>query len=103
MAWRAVAPSYPRSRLLHKTSADKIADKGADYILALKGNQASLHCDIELFVKEQKSVNFAQAKISTCQTIDADHGRIETRHATLIHDVGWLQDRHGWPALKAVT
>ena len=82
--------------------ARKIIDKGADYILALKGNQASLHCDIELFVKEQKSINFAQAKISTCQTIDADHGRIETRHATLIHDVGWLQDRHDWPALKAV-
>jgi predicted transposase YbfD/YdcC len=82
--------------------ARKIIDKGADYILALKGNQASLHGDIELFVKEQKYVNFAQAKISTCQTIDADHGRIETRHATLIHDVGWLQDRHDWPGLKAV-
>lgn len=82
--------------------ARKIIDKGADYILALKGNQPALQDDIELFVKEQKSVNFAQAKISTCQTIDADHGRIETRHATLIHDVGWLQDRHDWPALKAV-
>lgn len=82
--------------------ARKIIDKGADYILALKGNQASLHGDIELFVKEQKYVNFAQAKISTCQTIDAGHGRIETRHATLIHDVGWLQDRHDWPGLKAV-
>lgn len=82
--------------------ARKIIDKGADYILALKGNQASLHDDIKLFVKEQKSVNFAQAKISTCQTIDADHGRIETRRATLIHDVGWLQDRHDWPGLKAV-
>lgn len=82
--------------------ARKIIDKGADYILALKGNQASLHGDIELFVKEQKYVNFAQAKISTCQTIDAGHGRIETRHATLIHDVGWLQDRHDWPGLNAV-
>jgi predicted transposase YbfD/YdcC len=82
--------------------ARKIVDKGADYVLALKGNQASLLGDVEILVKEQKSVNFAQAKISTCQTIDADHGRIETRHTTLIHDVGWLQDRHDWPGLKAV-
>lgn len=82
--------------------ARKIVGKGADYILALKGNQPALQDDIELFVKEQKSVNFAQAKISTFQTIDADHGRIETRHATLIHDVDWLQDRHDWPGLKAV-
>lgn len=82
--------------------ARKIIGKGADYILALKGNQASLHDDVDLFVKEQKNVNFAETEISTCQTIDADHGRIETRRATLIHDVGWLQDRHDWPALKAV-
>ena len=77
---------------------DLLSIKGADYILVLKGNQASLLSDVELFVKEQKSINFAQAKISTHQTIDADHGRIET----LIHDTGWLQDRHDWPALKAV-
>jgi predicted transposase YbfD/YdcC len=82
--------------------AQKIVDKGADYVLALKGNQASLLGDVELIVKEQKSVNFAQAEISTHQTIDADHGRIETRHATLIHNVDWLQDRHDWPGLKAV-
>ena len=82
--------------------ARKIVDKGADYVLALKGNQASLLGDVEPFLKEQKSVNFEQAEISTHQTIDADHGRIETRHATLIHDVGWLQDRHDWPALKAM-
>jgi predicted transposase YbfD/YdcC len=77
---------------------DLLSIKGADYILVLKGNQASLLSDVELFVKEQKSINFAQAKISTHQTIDADHGRIET----LIRDTGWLQDRHDWPALKAV-
>ena len=82
--------------------ARKIIDKGADYILALKGNQTSLLADVKLFVKEQKSVNFAQTEIDRCQTIDADHGRIETRRVTLIQDVGWLQDRHDWPGLQAV-
>ena len=36
--------------------AQKIIDKKADYILALKGNQGSLRDDVELFVAEQKAV-----------------------------------------------
>ena len=36
----------------------------------------------------------------TYQQVDGGHGRIETR--TVSHDVGWLQDRHGWPGLKAI-
>ena len=34
--------------------AQKILDKKADYVLALKGNQGSLREDVELFVAEQK-------------------------------------------------
>ena len=34
--------------------------------------------------------------------VDGGHGRIETRVATVSHDVGWLQDRHDWPGLKAI-
>jgi predicted transposase YbfD/YdcC len=41
--------------------------------------------------------------ISQDTTIDADHGRIETRTTTVIHDVEWLQKRHDWPGLKAVV
>ena len=33
--------------------AQKIMDKKADYILALKGNQGTLRDDVELFVKEK--------------------------------------------------
>ena len=36
------------------------------------------------------------------QTVDGDHGRIETRTYTAIHDVAWLQERHGWPGLQGV-
>ena len=35
--------------------------------------------------------------------MDADHGRIETRTAIVIHDAGWLNHRHDWPGLKAVA
>jgi predicted transposase YbfD/YdcC len=83
--------------------AAKIVDKKADYILALKGNQGSLNDDVAVFVAEQKANNFADTQVSRHQTIDADHGRVETRKYTVIHDVAWLQERHKWPALKAVV
>ena len=83
--------------------AQTILDRKADYILALKGNQGSLKDDVKLFVDEQKAVGFRDAKISRDKTVDGDHGRIETREVTVIHDVGWLQERHDWPGLKSVV
>lgn len=44
--------------------AQKIVDKKADYILALKGNQGTLREDVELFAAEQKANDF---KVSTAE------------------------------------
>jgi predicted transposase YbfD/YdcC len=83
--------------------AKRIIDKKADYVLALKGNQGSLHKDVEVFAAEQKARNFADTTISQDTMIDGDHGRIETRTTTVMHDVGWLRQRHAWPGLNAVV
>jgi predicted transposase YbfD/YdcC len=83
--------------------AQKIIDKQADYVLALKGNQGALREDVELFAIEQKARGFADTRISQDTTIDGDHGRIETRTTTVIHNIEWLQQRHNWPGLKAVV
>ena len=83
--------------------ARKIADKKADYVLALKGDQGSLREDVEVFIAEQQAVGFKDCEISQDRTIDGDHDRIETRITTVIHDAEWLQERHDWPGLKAVV
>jgi predicted transposase YbfD/YdcC len=83
--------------------AQKVVEKKADYVLALKGNQGSLREDVELFVAEQKAAGFKHTRISTDQTVDGDHGRIETRTTTVIHDVTWLRERHDWPGLRSVV
>lgn len=83
--------------------ARKVIDKKADYVLALKGNQGTLREDVELFANEQKTRNFNDTTVTRDETVDGDHGRIETRRTTVIHDVGWLQKRHNWPGLKAVV
>jgi predicted transposase YbfD/YdcC len=83
--------------------AQKIVDKKADYILALKGNQGTLRDDVELFVTEQKAKSFQDTTVSRHQTVDGEHGRIETRDITVIHDVEWLQKSHQWPDLNSVV
>jgi predicted transposase YbfD/YdcC len=83
--------------------AHKIVEKKADYVLALKGNQSSLREDVEVLVAEQQANGFADTTISRDTTVDGDHGRIETRTTTVIHDVEWLQKRHNWPGLKGIV
>lgn len=83
--------------------AREILDKKADYVLALKGNQGTLREDVELFVAEQKGRDFKDTTTSRDETVDGDHGRIETRTTTVIHDVAWLLKRHDWPGLNGIV
>jgi predicted transposase YbfD/YdcC len=83
--------------------AQEILNKKADYVLALKGNQGTLREDVEVFTAEQKANGFKDTKVSRHETVDGDHGRIETRTYTAIHDVDWIQERHDWPGLKGVV
>jgi predicted transposase YbfD/YdcC len=77
--------------------AQQIIDRGGDYALALKGNQGTLHDDVTRFLDDPAS------QITTAiPAVDADHGRIETRTATVSTDIGWLQKDHQWPGLKAI-
>lgn len=80
-----------------RTIAQQIIGQGGDYALALKGNQATLHDDVRLFLDDP-----ARSGGVTARTVDGDHGRIETRTASVSTDIGWLQDNHDWPGLKAI-
>jgi predicted transposase YbfD/YdcC len=80
-----------------RTIAAQIVEQGGDYALALKGNQGTLHEDVVLLVDDPET------KSATAQpVVDADHGRIETRTATVSTEIDWLQKQHQWPGLKAV-
>ena len=77
--------------------AQQIVDQGGDYVLALKGNQGTLHDDVRTYLDDPAS------KVTASKpTVDADHGRIETRTATVSTDIDWLQDDHHWPGLAAI-
>ena len=83
--------------------AQTIIDRGADYLLALKANQPGLHDDVALWFDDGLEDGFAEAAVDFHQTVDADHGRIETRRHWVAHDIDWLQQRHDWPGLAAIA
>lgn len=62
-----------------KEIAKEIVDQGADYVLALKGNQESLHTAVIDYLDEQIGNDFEGVDARTHTTKEDAHGRQETR------------------------
>lgn len=84
--------------------AQKILDKGADYLLAVKENWPNLHGEIERYFDAAPD-----GTLDRFDTTDGEHGRIEIRRHAVSHDVDWLiTDRRfpgepRFPGLKAIA
>ncbi len=76
--------------------ANKIIDKGANYILAVKGNQGTLQSGIEDTIKFSKPVD-------TFEDIDFGHGRIETRNCSLYTDFSHIDNYMRWKELRCIV
>ncbi len=80
-----------------RATAEAIVAEGGDYLMAVKANQPALHDDVKLMMNDPGA-----PADDTAETVDADHGRIETRRAEVLHDVEWLIESHRWPGLAAI-
>ncbi len=80
-----------------KETARTILAQGGDYALALKGNQKGLLEEVRLYLNDP-----ATQADDRATTTDGDHGRIETREASIVHDIAWLKDADNFPGLEAV-
>src|SRR3954454_6818343 len=65
-----------------RETAQAVLDQGADYILALKANQGTLCEDVRILLDDSGLAIHDRAR-----TVEADHGRIETREAHLVTDL----------------
>ena len=59
--------------------AEKIIDGGGDYLLALKGNQGTLHDAAIDYIHEQTKTDFRGIGARRWDTVEKKHGRIERR------------------------
>lgn len=78
-----------------KEIAAKIKQCNAEYILAVKDNQKSLHDDLREAFKE------SQTDDSDVQ-MHTDHGRIEKRICRIITDTDWVCNNEEWPGLTTL-
>jgi predicted transposase YbfD/YdcC len=86
-----------------KGIAEKIIDKGRDYVLALKGNQSKLHDDIELFFKGTEETGLRKPPFDYYRIVEKDHGRIEKREYFVADDTGWISSKNEWKGLRSIV
>ena len=79
-----------------KDIAAKVIEKGADYLLAVKGNQGELYTQIE------QSFSL-EAPTSIVETLEKDHGRIEKRTCRVMTNLQWIEARDDWEKLTTIV
>jgi predicted transposase YbfD/YdcC len=87
-----------------KKIAQTIVDNNADYVLAVKDNQPSLLEDLQpYFDGISAETSYDNSTIGYTETVEGDHGRIETRRHWLTDDIDWLRQHHSWANLQSIA
>ena len=85
-----------------KNIAEQIVEGGGDYVLALKGNQGTLHRDVEAFVADHANDDFARVDVSRHEEEETRHGRKERRLYYQMNVPEHLAGRTAWRKLKTI-
>ena len=77
----------------------KIRSKKADYVLALKGNQGTLHEDVKLYFADRDLLG----KCEYHRTIEKARGGLEQREYWQTDDIEWLPQKKEWLGLRSIA
>jgi predicted transposase YbfD/YdcC len=81
----------------HISDINEVLKRGADYIVGVKGNQATLEAEIRNFFEQAKAIDYEGVDgISHAETSGRAHGRTETRHVCVVNKLSWLPQRELW-------
>ena len=82
--------------------AEKIIDGGGDFILALKGNQGTLHDATIDYIHEQTKTDFQGIGARRLDTVEKKHGRIERRTYVQMPAPKSLPGFNNWKGLLSI-
>jgi predicted transposase YbfD/YdcC len=82
--------------------AKQIVAQDADYCLAVKGNQPTLHEGLMAFFENHLSDDFARTRVRRHETNETGHGRVEDRYYAICPVPDDLPDGERWAGLKAI-
>lgn len=81
----------------HVKDISEVLNRGADYIIGIKGNQGVLEAEVRNFFEQAKAVDYEGVKeITRCETHEKGHGRIESRYVCVVNELDWLPQREEW-------
>ncbi len=83
--------------------ASKIRDQGGDYVLALKGNQGSLHAEVLNFFNQATLVQHEEADCDYYINEEKSRGRIEKREVWVTECLDWLPQKDVWKDLISIA
>lgn len=83
-----------------KTIAKEIIEADADYVLALKGNQGTVHDEVRTCLDD--AIAREDPALATRTQVDKGHGRLETRRYWQSDALAWFADREKWAGLRSV-
>jgi predicted transposase YbfD/YdcC len=83
--------------------AGKIVDGKADYVLAVKDNQPTLHTKVRSLMDEAILEKFQDLRGDYFEQTNGGHGRIETRRVWVTDEVHHLRDIGQWAGLASVA
>jgi predicted transposase YbfD/YdcC len=89
--------------------AEQVVEQGADYVLALRDNQETLHERARLaFADARAAVGtpLAPTDLDTARTVAKGHGRLEIRRCWAFGDreyLAYLDPAGAWPGLRSVA
>lgn len=86
-----------------KDLAATITDKGAEYVLAVKDNQPTLHADVASMFKRAEGRGWDTLAHDTCTEVDKGHGRIDRRTTTITWDPRAVVEATGWPGVRCLV
>lgn len=93
-----------------KKIAKEIIESDADYVLALKGNQETVHEEVKSYLddailqaaRKPTAIPPPHSPLAFHQTVEKDHGRIETRRYWQSQTLDWFADLAKWEGLRSV-
>ena len=85
-----------------KEIAQKIRERGADYVLTVKDNQPHLREDIEACFHEALAKGQGDERLSEWRSLERGHGRTEPRSYAVLRDPAGLRGQEDWPGLCVV-
>jgi len=85
-----------------KETVEVIVAQEADYVIALKGNHPKLLAAVTELCNAVREDRTANIPFETVQTVDGEHGRIETRRYWQIAAPDYLPEREAWRKWQTV-